>query len=220
MVVLKNVLVISPIFFYILIPQNDIQQIVIQKQEIIFNETNIIPFRSLAQSSIAHPPKSHKKKKINENSHDSSSTNNENTEMTQNEDCQSTSPRNGREKSSRTNPIKPTESNEQRHNTGPSNNVDNKTDIFYMLNRSRIEHAYHLIDTLDLKNRIKNDFKVFIYLYLTNKYARKQYELYRSIKRHIKKYHNHPELSFLIDFPNVEEELYYKCYPQRQKYRQ
>ncbi|SOV16393.1 Plasmodium exported protein (hyp12), unknown function [Plasmodium sp. gorilla clade G2] len=220
MLVLKKLFVISPLLFYILTPQNDIQQIVIQNQKNIFNETNIIPFRSLAQSSISHPPKSHKKKKIKENTQNSSSINTENTEITQKEDSQSTTPKKGKEKSSKTNPIKPTRSNEQRHNTGPSNNVDNKTDIFYMLNRSRIEHANKLIDTLDLKNSVKDDFKEFIYLYITNTYPRRQYILYRSIKKHIKKYHNHPELSFLIDFQNVEEELYYKCYPERQKYLQ
>ncbi|SOV20103.1 Plasmodium exported protein (hyp12), unknown function [Plasmodium sp. gorilla clade G2] len=150
----------------------------------------------------------------------SSSTNTENTEITQNGDSQSTTPKNRKKKSSRTNPRKPIMSNEQTHNTGPSNNIDNKTDIFYMLNRSRIEHAYQLIDTLDLKNKVKNDFKEFIYLYLTNRNARRQYELYRSIKRHIKKFINHPQLSSLIDFQNIEEDLYYKYYPSRQKYKE
>ncbi|SOV13270.1 Plasmodium exported protein (hyp12), unknown, putative [Plasmodium gaboni] len=220
MLVLKKLFVISPLLFYILTPQNNIQQFLIQKQKNIFNETNIIQFRSLAQSSILIPPKSHKKKKIKENTQNSSSINTENTEITQKEDSQSTKPKNGKEKSSKTNPITPTRSNEQRHNTGPSNNVDNKTDIFYMFHRSRIEHAHQLIDTLDLKNRVKDDFKEFIYLYITNTYPRRQYTLYRSIKRHIKKFINHPELSSLIDFQNVEEQLYYKYYPNRQKYKE
>ncbi|SOV75449.1 Plasmodium exported protein (hyp12), unknown, putative [Plasmodium sp. gorilla clade G3] len=220
MLVLKKVLVISPLFYYILTPQNDILQIDIQKQDSTFNETNIIPFRSLSQSSISRPPQRHRKEKINETTEHSSSTHNVNTERTQNEDSQSTSLKNRREKSSKTNPIKPTKSNEQRYNTRQSNNVDNKTDIFYMLSRSRLEYAYQLIDTLDLKNHVKNDFKEFIYLYITNKNSKKQYELYRSIKRHIKKYIKHPQLSSLIDFQTVEEDLYYKYYPDRQKYKE
>ncbi|SOV84134.1 Plasmodium exported protein (hyp12), unknown function [Plasmodium reichenowi] len=219
--VLKKVLVISPLLFYILTPQNDIQQIVIQKQECIFNETNIIPFRSLAQSSISHPPQYHKKKKkITENTEHTSIIHTVNTKKTQNDDSQSTTLKNPREKSSRTNPIKGTESNEQTHNKGPSNNVDNKTDIFYILNTSRLEHTYKLIDTLDLKNHVKNDFKEFMYLYITNKNQRRQYELYRSIKRHIKKYIKHPQLSSLIDFQTIEEDLYYKYYPDRLKYKE
>ncbi|SPJ13131.1 Plasmodium exported protein (hyp12), unknown, putative [Plasmodium sp. DRC-Itaito] len=112
------------------------------------------------------------------------------------------------------------ENTEHASSTRPSNNIDNKTDIFYILNTSRLEHAYQLIDTLDIKNHVKNDFKEFIYLYITNKNERKQYELYRNIKRHIKKYIKHPQLSSLIDFQTVEEDLYYKYYPDRLKYKE
>ncbi|SOV13854.1 Plasmodium exported protein, unknown function [Plasmodium sp. gorilla clade G2] len=81
------------------------------------------------------------------------------------------------------------------------------------------KYADEIIDSMKLTENVKNIFKELVYYYLWKREPGYQLKLYKKIEKDIEKYSKNHVICTIIDLENLEDDLYYLQYPEREIYR-
>ncbi|ETW50319.1 hypothetical protein PFMALIP_01620 [Plasmodium falciparum MaliPS096_E11] len=204
------------LLFFLLYPQN-VQKTSLKKQNRIFHESNLIQIRSLAEAPVEKPLTHTRNKYSNEpitNSFNASAQGS----------VKATTEKNGTKPISKRNEQvnnqtinRPTYNSSLYNPKSPNDRIDEGS-LQNVLQGYKENHIKYAVDTLDLREDIKDKFKELLCLNVNRSDPNRQYKLYKQIKKHIQKYEDHPMISSLVDLENIEDDIYFLQNPDRAKH--
>ncbi|SOV22387.1 Plasmodium exported protein, unknown function [Plasmodium sp. DRC-Itaito] len=86
------------------------------------------------------------------------------------------------------------------------------------INDEKKQYADEIIDSMNLTEKVKNIFKELVYYYLWKRDPGYQLKLYKKIEKDIEQYTKNHVICTIIDLENLEDDLYYLQYPDREIY--
>ncbi|SOV12751.1 Plasmodium exported protein (hyp12), unknown function [Plasmodium sp. gorilla clade G2] len=213
---MKQILLVG-LLLYVMSPEKNVHQTSIKKQNKTFHVSNLIQIRSLAEASVEKPSTHNKNKYPNESITNSSNASPQSS-------IKATAEKSGTKSMSKRNEQVNTQTisrptyNSILQNRQSSNDNNYCGDLQNILQSYNENHVKSIVDTLDLPNDIKGKFKELLCLNVNRSDPNRQYKLYREIKKHIKKYEDHPMIRSFVDLENIEDDIYYLRNPHLAKH--
>ncbi|SOV21826.1 Plasmodium exported protein (hyp12), unknown function [Plasmodium sp. DRC-Itaito] len=204
---MKQILLVG-LLLYVISPEKNVQHTYINKQNKIFHVSNLIQIRSLAEASV-EKPSSHNKNKYPNESITSSSNPCAQSSTKATAEKSGTKSMSKRNEQVNTQTISRPTYNSILQNRQSSNDNNYNCGLQNVLQRYNENHVERIVDTLDLPHDIKGKFKELLCLNVSRSDPNRQYKLYREIKKHIKKYEDHPMVRSFVDLENIEDDIYY-----------
>ncbi|SOV20059.1 Plasmodium exported protein (hyp12), unknown function [Plasmodium sp. gorilla clade G2] len=202
---------------YSILQENNVELGSVKKENRIFNVSNSMPIRSLAEASVEKPSTHTKNKYPNESITNSSNSSAQSSTKATAEKSRTKSMSKRNEQVNKQTISRPTYNSilQNRQSSNDNNYNGGLQNVLQSYNENRVKC---IVDTLDLPHDIKGKFKELLCLNVNRIDPNRQYKLYREIRKHIEKYEDDPMIRSIVDLENIEDDIYYLRNPKLAKH--